>query len=318
MGMITEKFRAMGTDIFVSFADTNEKIAKKELEIIKNDIEKFEQRFSRFRKDSELSLMNDFGGEKFEASPEMIEMIKKSKETYQETSGIFDPTVLSVLEKLGYDKSFENIINDHEPGENFFDVRKIQQDFLNRKNFYDVKIIEEKFVYKPLELKIDFGGIGKGYIIDKIVEDLKKEYKNFWISAGGDMFLSGRDFNGHAWKVGIQNPNDLEKDIKTIEIVGENMSIATSGTAKRKGVKQGFKWHHIIDPRIGLPVENDILSVTVVASSVIWADVFAKTALILGKKEGIDFIDERDDTECLIIDKNLEIFLSKNMGRYLV
>lgn len=318
MDTITEKFRAMGTDVFVSFVNVDEEVGKKEIEVIKGDIENFEQRFSRFRKDSELSSLNDFTGEKFEASPEMISMFKEAEKAYQKTNKIFDPTVLSVLEKLGYDRSFEIMADeDGDLEKKSLDVKKIQKDFLSRKSFSDIEIIDGRFIRKPLELKVDFGGIGKGYIMDKIAADLKKEYENFWISAGGDMFLSGKDVNGNFWKVGVQNPADLEKDIKNVKVILEDMSIATSGTMKRRWMKEGFKWHHIIDPRTGLPAENDILSVTVVASSVMWADVFAKTVLILGKEEGIDFINGINDAECLIVDKRAELFLSKNMEQYL-
>lgn len=317
MEKITEQFRAMGTEVSVCFLGVKNDIAQREIDKIKERIIEFEKRFSRFIKDSELSEINNTCG-KFQASEEMMDMLKEVMKYHLATKGIFDPTVICALESIGYDRSFDKVIVD-QPEKNEFDAGLHKEKFEKRGRLSEM-VIDEKDgqVVMPDELRIDLGGMGKGYIADKIAQDiLSRGFENFWISAGGDIFLSGKD-GGENWRVGVQNPKDLENDLANIDVADRNMAIATSGIMKRRGEKIGLKWHHIIDPQTGLPVENDILAVTIIAPSVLEADVFAKTVLILGKEEGAKLINEKKDVEGLIIDKDLNILLSDNMYRYLI
>lgn len=317
MEKISEQFKAMGTDIAVCFLGAKEDAAQREISQIKNRIFEFEKRFSRFLKDSELSMLNNACGA-FAASDEMMDILKEIKKYHLETKGIFDPTIVCALESVGYDKSFDKISSEKD-SENNFNIETHQEKFGKRSKLSEALVDEKnKQVFIPSELRIDLGGIGKGYIIDKIAQDLiKKGFENFWISAGGDIFLAGKDGDEN-WIVGVQNPKDLDNDLAKINVSEKSMAIATSGIMKRRGEKGGHKWHHIIDPRTGFPAENDVSAVTVIAPSVAEADVLAKTVLILGKDEGIELINKRNNTECLIIDSDLNVLLSDNMGKYLI
>ncbi|MBI3671190.1 FAD:protein FMN transferase, partial [Candidatus Azambacteria bacterium] len=124
--------------------------------------------------------------------------------------------------------------------------------------------------------------------------------------------------NGESWKIGVQNPLDLASDLKTLDAKGKNIAVATSGITKRKGMNGSVEWNHIIDPRTGLSVKNNLLAVTVISDKVYKSDVFAKTALILGEKEGIDFINKQESAECVAIDKDLNFYFSKNAKEYFV
>lgn len=317
MEKISEQFRAMGTDIAICFSGIKEDIAKKEIDGIKNSISRFENRFSRFIRDSELSIMNKACGS-FDASEEMMDILREIKKYHLETKGIFDPTVICALESIGYDESFEKISSEKK-SENDFNIG-LHKDRFDKRGRLSEAIVDEKnnAVFVTEGLRIDLGGIGKGYIMDEIVQDLiVKGFKDFWISAGGDIFLVGKDSDEN-WTVGVQNPKDLDNDLAKINVSDKSMAIATSGVMKRKGIRGGFKWNHIIDPRTGLSVTNDILAVTVIAPSVSEADVFAKTVLILGREDGMELINGRGGTECLIIDSDLNILLSNNMDKYLI
>ncbi len=317
MEKISEQFRAIGTDIAICFSGIEEDVVKKEIDDIKNSVSRFEKRFSRFIKDSELSQMNSACG-RFQVSEEMLAILKEVKKYHLETKGVFDPTVLCALESVGYDRSFDKVIVE-QPDKNEFSERMHKEKFEKRGKLSEITIDEKnRQVVFSDEFRIDLGGIGKGYIIDRIVQDiLSRGLENFWISAGGDIFLAGKDGDEN-WAVGVQNPKDLDSDLAKINVLDKNMSIATSGVAKRKGVRGGFKWNHIIDPRTGLSVVNDILAVTVIAPSVSEADVFAKTVLILGREDGMELINGKIDTECLMIDSDLNILSSNNMEKYLI
>lgn len=317
MNGIFEKFRAMGTDVEIYFFGIEDTIANREIASVKNQIFDFEKKFSRFIKDSELSVMNNSCGV-LSVSDEMIDVLEKIKKYNLETKEIFDPTVICALESVGYDKSFDSISSEELVGGDF-DMEQHQDEFKKRKKISDIEIDKDnKKIIMESDLRIDLGGIGKGYIIDKIADGLiNGGFKNFWFSAGGDIFISGKNGND-GWEIGVQNPKDLENDLTRLKMIDDVMAIATSGTTKRAGVKQGFKWHHIIDPRTGLPAMSDILLVTVVAPSVLEADVFAKTALILGEEDGLEFINNKEGVECLMVDKDLNVLLSSGMKKYLI
>ncbi|MBU4431981.1 FAD:protein FMN transferase, partial [Patescibacteria group bacterium] len=165
----------------------------------------------------------------------------------------------------------------------------------------------------------DLGGIGKGFLVDKLVNIIRaKEYKNFWVSAGGDMYLYGLAENNEPHQIGIQNPLDLEKDIIHVQVPEKGLAIATSGIAKRQWIKNGRSYHHLIDPRTGLSTDNNLLAVTIVANTVIEADIFAKTVFILGQEQGLSFINEYNGIEGLLINKGNKIIPSQNMSDYLI
>jgi len=131
------------------------------------------------------------------------------------------------------------------------------------------------------------------------------------------MYLSGVNEKKELYKVGVQNPLKLDKDIASILVIDDKLAVATSGVAKRQWKREGKIYNHVIDPRTGTSVNNDVLAVTVISDKAIKSDVFAKTILILGKEEGLKFINNQKNCEALIIDKNLDFSLSKNMNKYL-
>lgn len=308
-------FKAMGTDVFAAIVCGDKKYAEQEFENIRAKITAFENRFSRFKEDSELSRLNKSSGGIFPASDEMIEFLLRAKEAYEITNGIFDPAILPVLENIGYDRDFESI----KAKTAMASVKQIQNGFTNQLSFNDAVIDSQNNVVKlPPGMKIDLGGIAKGFIIDKIAAQLNNMFENFWISAGGDMYLAGRDSENKNWQVGAQNPLEHNQDILSLNIPAGGSAVATSGITKRKGIIGGHGWHHLIDPRINLPADNGILAATVVADTVWLADVLAKTAVILGRKEGIEFLNDFPNARGLIIARDLKIDFSKGMKDYVV
>jgi len=303
--------KALGTEIefyLQSDTDVNFNVDLAELEKI---VINFENSFSRFILTSELSLLND-SSDSFWTSTELIDILLVVRNFYHTTKGIFNPSILPDLERVGYDKSF-NLI---EPSD---DKKVAIHEY--QKNDFDLISIDTKnsLITKPTNLRIDLGGIGKGYLVDLLVKKIEsKGYKNFWISAGGDMYLSGLTEDKKPYQVGIQNPAKLDEDIANLVIVDEKLAVATSGVAKRQWKREGKIYNHLIDPRTGTSVDNDLLAVTIVSDQAIKADVFAKTVLILGKEQGLAFINNQSNTEALVIDKNLEFSLSENMNKYLI
>lgn len=305
------QFKAFDSEISLGIiidSDNLKNISKK----IELHAKKFEQKFSRFVSTSELNQINHKKTEDIKVSKEMLELLTKAQKAFQQTEGIFDPTILILLNEIGYNQTFDSL------QEKSLSIAKIKQNFRTRVLLNNLKINKNKqTISVPLDFKIDLGGIAKGYWVDQVKQILDQYSHNYWLSAGGDVYLKGKQENGDFWKIGVQNPLDLNRDILNLNLPAKGIGIATSGIMKRQGKNDKYSWNHIIDPRKGTPVKNSILSVTVLANSTLEADVMAKTILILGIKKGITKINNLKNYECIIIDNKSKIHISKGIKIFL-
>lgn len=307
--MIWHEFKAIGTEIAISAAlDPGQQHLLLEAQ---KAIFDFEKRFSRFVAGNELSLLNDSNDEEQEVSVLMADMLTEAKRYYLETGTIFDPTIIGSLESAGYDRSFDKIIANQDGLKDVLPKNPIKP-YERQFRLSDLDISGQT-VRRPRGLRIDLGGIGKGYIVDLLGSGIFSGVSDYWISAGGDIIASGSQPGGQGWNIGVQNPTSPEDDAFSIDTKGAKLGIATSGIIKR----QGSGWNHIIDPRTGLPVANDILSVTAISSSAMRADIFAKTVLILGDEDGLEFIEAQEDSACIIFIKDKPPLFSKRAKFYL-
>ncbi len=236
----------------------------------------FEGRFSRFRPDSELCFLNHHTGQAVEVSAEMVELLSECRRFVEVTGGIFNPSVLPQLEATGYDRSFELL------PENVKLTGTRSQVGL-----FSIEVDPATNVVKlPAGDRLDLGGIGKGYAIDHAAACLG--IKDCLIEAGGDIFAAGTAPDGRPWLIDVGHPSQTRAPLARLALT--NQAVATSSTAKRRWRTNAGWANHIIDPRSGLSVENNVLAVTVVAHEAVSADVYAKTALILGPLDGLDFL----------------------------
>ncbi len=309
--MIWKKFNALGTEIVISAS--LEPGREDVLDAAEKEISDFERKFSRFLVGNELYKLNSAPGGEFEASPALADLLREAKKLNAETGGLFDPTIISSLEDVGYDRSFSEGAADESPMP--IDLARISQRFAERSKMSELAI-DGNVISKPAGFRVDLGGLGKGYIVDQLANGLFADVEDFWISAGGDLVIKGNAEGGKGWKVGVQNPNKPDKEIFSVVTKGEKVGIATSGIFKRRGERGGVQWHHLIDPRTGLPADNNIQAVTAISSSAARADVFAKTVLILGEEEGLRFIDSFQDSACIIFFKDRGLKFSERAFNY--
>ena len=275
--VVRDQFEKLGTDIDIRIIVTNndqKKSAENDLLQIRKLYSDFNDIFSRFESDSELSILNNKLGEFNVASPFMCEVSLFCLEYNKKTKGIFDPRILDVLEKVGYADDFKK------------GTRKLvggignQGSFLNSDLNDYLKVDGEKVFFG---VRMDFSGIAKGYINDQIVKFVTKQgWKNFLIDSGGDMFMQGVDEDGKKWTVGVEG---IEENKLMFVIDGKG--VATSGIGRRRWEIEGKRIHHIINPMKPDIFSFDLKSVTVITESTTEADVIAKTLFLMGKEGGI-------------------------------
>lgn len=257
----------LGSDAVITIIDVDnnlDTIFKKLWQYIRE----FETRFSRFVTGSELNKLNQKAGQKVKCSDEFLELASLSNFYSQLTQHRFTPFVLPSLQQAGYKGSWPKV-NDYS---NDLDYSERQFD-----STATIKI-ESKSATIPANTAIDFGGIGKGFCLQKIADKLQAYgLKNYWISLGGDIICSGYDLGGNFWEIDIASATKVDKNVgSVINYDGQKLAVATSGTTKRAAKN----WHHIIDPTTGKASTSNALMSTAVCQQPVAADVLAKTLII--------------------------------------
>jgi FAD:protein FMN transferase len=299
-------FRAMGSGMLAVLDDPSPR-GEKALRDVPAWFEEWEQCLSRFRPESELSRLNRSAGKEILISQMLWEVLQVSREMERVTSGLVSPAILGALETAGYDRSFDTILAGDSAGYASFAA---QPGFdLIRKQGSTLHSFQ-----MPLETRLDLGGIAKGWAASKAVERLQ-EFGPALVDAGGDIAISGPRADGSPWPIGIEDPFQPDRSLETLML--REGAVATSGTDYHRW-KQGKIWnHHIIDPRTGLPAATDLLTVTVVAPDAIMAEAAAKTVLILGSYEGLDWLEDQPGVEGLLVLQFGGRLQSENMKEYL-
>ncbi|MFA5051904.1 MAG: FAD:protein FMN transferase [Patescibacteria group bacterium] len=305
MQLVTDAFHALGTTVEGGFRAEPD-VARVLCGAIRQRVSDFEAKFSRFRKDSELSLLNANAGQVVVVSEELMSVLVAARDAWYMTEGIIDPTIGQALMAAGYGDSFDRLSADSEaPGSLIAPPSA---------SFAAVELDEQnRSVVLPPGTMLDLGGIGKGYLLDRLIPLLDSVSKDYWWSLGGDIVVSGEDDDGQPWPVGVQDPLHLDKDIFQLRPLPGRWGIATSGITKRRGVRGGQPWHHIIDPRTSRPAQTEIVEVTVLAQRVLDVDVMAKTILILGEKSGLPWFGRFPEAGALLIKTDGSTIVTKRM-----
>ncbi len=271
--MLYDSFRAMNTDVLVA-AEGESAEVENGFRSVREYIQAAEARFSRFRPDSELSELNRSAGGWRKVSADMFEVIDLAMDCAAAAEGLFDPTILDVLEAVGYDRSMD-LIRASGPGA----ARRVEH---NVGALAEVQVDRaNQAVCLPHGVGLDLGGIAKGWIAERAVSQLKLITPVCAVNAGGDMVAAGVPEEG-AWRVALEDPLNPERTLVTLRI-GPG-ALATSSVAKRAWIQDGQPRHHIIDPRTAQPAVTDWLSMTVVTPQAAVAEVYAKALLIAGKR----------------------------------
>jgi thiamine biosynthesis lipoprotein len=289
MKRLQQRRTALGSQALITLVVSEEHEAITLFKNLWQMVKEFEYRFSRFRKTSELSKLNAQAGQEVQVSREFLELLESSLAFSRSTDGLFNPLILPALQQAGYIGSW--------PEPDKFDA---EQDYRSRQSVVDISevIVIEELVVLPEGSALDFGGIGKGYLLDQLsLHLLDNGCPNFWLSLGGDITCSGRDLHDEAWSIGVQDAHDDQNLIANISNDDGNvLAIATSGVTKRKGAN----WHHIIDPRTGIPAMTDVLAATVTSDQAVMADIYAKCLVLLNETESEDFISQHKISQVYI------------------
>lgn len=267
-------FRAMGTDIEILLDAEPGTESVDAIQEAEREIRRLEALLSRFRGDSEVSILNRRGS--LVASPDLITVVDLALAGRSFTGGRFDPTIHDAVVAAGYDRTFEELPPDRDDDEGRSDVRpgggRLEVD------------LERQTIRLELGVRIDLGGIGKGYAVDRAC-DILDATAPCLVNAGGDLAVRGT-LRGEPWPVGVEVPEG------SITLGLEDGAVATSGRDRRRWLKGGKERHHLIDPSTGLPAETDLIRVTVVAANAAMGEIYATALFIAGEAQARREADE--------------------------
>ncbi|MBF0572438.1 MAG: FAD:protein FMN transferase [Desulfamplus sp.] len=314
----------------------NNKITSSMLhDLIKEKLKQVNQSMSVYIKDSEISIFNrSYKGESIKISPEFHGVMITAQKLYTMTKGAWDGTVKPLVDLWGFgtkDQQFalkQERTNYNLPPNSTEPSSKTIKAYLQNIGFNQIIISGETVksgdkIFGTLEKKnnavnLDLGSIAKGFGVDAVAQFLKSQgYSNFLVEIGGEIFASGEKKEGNPWIVGISNPikgenpykstkYDLDKEQSEINQVYhalplKNKALATSGDYRNFRIINGKTYSHIINPTTGYPVDNGVVSVSVIADNCTFADGLATALMVMGHEKGIELVNTLENVECLII-----------------
>lgn len=228
----------------------------------------------------------------------LLQVVKKSIDTYKATNGLFDITVQPLVQAWGFGVTKTTTIPDAATIKNILPC--VNTKLLQLKGNRLSKA-------KPC-VKIDLNGIAQGYSVDVLAALLEKNgVKNYIVELGGEIRIKGRKQpGGEKMKIGIESPNEDAFENHPLKKIIEldAGAITTSGSYRKYYESKGQKITHLINPKTGYPQKNELISVTVYAKDAITADAYDNALMLMGLKDALAFIERKKGLAAYFVYKN--------------
>jgi len=296
----------MGTFVTVIACHGSEEKARQAVEKAFTEMERIEAAASKYRKNSELSRVNASATSPARISGELFGLLSEAEEISRLTDGAFDVTVGPLTDV--WDRAREDGVP---PRAAALEAAKSRVGY--EKLELDAGASTARLAVPGM--KIDLGGIAKGYAADRAVAAMAESgVESALVNAGGDIRALGSKPGGEPWRVALRDPEKAGGMVSAVDITGG--AVTTSGDYEKYLEAGGKKYSHIFDPRTG--GTSDCVSATVIAPSAAIADALSTAVCVLGPEEGIAMIEGIDgiDAEAMIIDTRGETRRSSGFSRY--
>lgn len=290
----------MGTNIYAEVWHEDAAVAEEALLQVMQEIERINQMMSTYIDTSEISIINKNAAKQpLVVSVEMFELLTLAQHFSILTDGAFDITYASVGYLYDYKTSKRPENNEIEALLDAIDYNHIQ---LDKKN--------TTVYFKHPNVKIDLGGIAKGYAVDNAIEKLQSlGIKHALVTAGGDTRLLG-DRVGKPWIVGIRDPRNREKQAVVMPL--HDTAVSTSGDYERYFEEDGVRYHHIISPETGKSTHS-VQSVSIIGPSSVHNDALATAVFVMGLSDGMGFINSLRAFDAIVMDAERKMHYSNGL-----
>jgi len=290
----------MGTRVAVELWSEDAALATRAMEAVIAEMRRTDALMSTYRPESQLSAVNAHAFERpVTVDPEIIEVVARSFDFSRMSGGAFDVTYASV----GY--LYDYRAHQRPSGEQVAAA-------LPTIDYRQVQVDRERNTIRFLRpgMRIDLGGIAKGYAVDRSIEMLRElGIEHAMVNAGGDTRLLG-DRRGKPWIVGVRDPRNEGRMVTRLPL--ENEAISTSGDYERYFEEDGVRYHHILVPGTG-DVARAVRSATVIGPDATLTDGLSTTVFVLGVERGMELVSRLPGVEAVIVDKDGRIFYSDGL-----
>ena len=282
--------------LYTSGADINTQIGEKLREMETTLLSWTEE-------NSQISQLNNADGKTMEVSDDLAADLEKIRQLSQDSNGAFDPTLGKIIRL--WDIAGEN---PHVPDQSEIDTllpevgyEKIQVDGNN------VTLLDG--------CTLDLGAVGKGMGCDQIMDYLQTQPDVFGmiLNLGGSSVMTyGEKPDGSSWKVALTDPRDTEGDYLGAITLDANQFLSTSGDYEKYFIEDGIRYHHILDPKTGYPVQNGLTSVTIVCDQGYLADGLSTACFVLGLDAAKPLL-EKYDAEAVFVDEDKNVYVTSGL-----
>ncbi|GHU41274.1 FAD:protein FMN transferase [Clostridia bacterium] len=258
---------------------------------------KYEHLFSRTVTDSDTYRINQAKGSPVTVSADTINILQIAANYSRLSGGAFDLSIGAVSSLWDF-KSGKGILPNPE------DVARATETVSS----LQIHILGDSVTLDNPDAQLDLGAIAKGYVADRMKDYLlSKGLSEGIINLGGNVLALGAKKDGSAYRIGIQKPFAPEgTSMLVVEVTDQ--TVVTSGVYERYFEKDGVIYHHILDPKTGYPISNDLLAVTIICPLSVDGDCLSTTCFALGLEKGMELIESLPDTEAIFVktDESLE------------
>ena len=282
--------------LYTSGADINTQIGEKLREMETTLLSWTEE-------NSQISQLNNADGKTMEVSDDLAADLEKIRQLSQDSNGAFDPTLGKIIRL--WDIAGEN---PHVPDQSEIDTllpevgyEKIQVDGNN------VTLLDG--------CTLDLGAVGKGMGCDQIMDYMQTQpdVVGMILNLGGSSVMTyGEKPDGSSWKVALTDPRDTEGDYLGAITLDANQFLSTSGDYEKYFIEDGIRYHHILDPKTGYPVQNGLTSVTIVCDQGYLADGLSTACFVLGLDAAKPLL-EKYDAEAVFVDEDKNVYVTSGL-----
>lgn len=287
--LVSNYGNTQGTTYSIRYMSTDAKDFKNEIDSL---LDLVDLSMSTYKKESIISKINQNQSMQTDSLFRLV--FNESIQIAERTKGAFDPTLAPVVNYWGF--GFEEIKHKDQQ----------QLDNLMQTVGYQKVSMADSLIQKSNpKTQLDFNAIAQGFTVDYIADYLNLQgINNYMVEIGGELKAKGLNADGELWRIGIDKPTEkIQEDRFQAIIELKDKAVASSGNYRKfkTDEESGMKYAHTIDPKTGLPVQSNLLGVTVITESCMQADAYATAFMVMGIDSSIAFIEKHPALDALMI-----------------
>lgn len=295
----------MGSIVTITIVDSDEAEALRKIDAALQEISRIEKLMGRTNPASDIYQINQSAGEKpVVVHPETLEILRDAVSITRLTGGGFDITIGALISLWDIDNKAKSLfVPSSEEINKAKSLAGVDHLAINEKN--NSILLEKKGI------AVDLGGIAQGYGADRATDLLQKAgITGGIVDISGDLRIFGLKPDGSVWRTGIQHPRNPDAILAILQLT--DTAVVTSGDYERFFIKDGERYHHILDPSTGFPA-RDCQSVTIVTDKAVYADALAKSVFVFGPEKGMKLLHDLKEYEGVIVASSGETLVSDGL-----